>query len=131
MIEVIWKVIGATAWLAGMATWGGLLLLPLGVVAWLMIRRDPKAARWLFLLPLGWIAPLALATGMNIPYPTAPQVDRPVMAAWLSVVLCFLVAPAFAWERKMTSWRVIAWCALNLLCSLSALAVIGLMSFTT
>jgi hypothetical protein len=127
MIEVVWNIISATAWLATIATWSGVLLVPLAMLGWLIVRRDRAVARWLLLLPVAWLFPLGFATWISTPYPTAP----PIIAAWVAVVLCFLIAPVFAWERKVNSWRVIAWCVVNLLCSLSTLPVISFPVFTT
>jgi hypothetical protein len=119
------------AFLVSMATFRGLGLAPLALFAWLVWRRPPKAARWLLLLPLAWIAALLLTGRVSIPYPSADQADLAFGAGYVALVVTGLIAPVAIWQIRGFSIPMAVWLALNLLFCLTTLAVTGLFLFST
>ncbi|MCR5875627.1 hypothetical protein LRS10_16460 [Phenylobacterium sp. J426] len=110
-----------------MATWAGLLLPPMVGVGVLMVVRGRPAARWLLLLPIVWLAPLAAAMGIS----TAEQSAAATGLGYLALAVCGLIAPTFAWHTRTLSALTVSWLGLNVLVTFTALALIGLFPFTT
>jgi hypothetical protein len=119
------------AWLAGLATFRGIGLVPLALFAWLVWRRPPKAARWLLLLPFAWVLALTMISRVRVPYPSADDANLAIGAAYLALVLTGLVAPVEIWRLRAFSIATAGWLALNLLFCLTTLGVTGLMLLTT
>jgi hypothetical protein len=128
---VPWNPVTGTLFLMLVTGWGGLLLLPMLVVGFRIVRKGPPAARWLLIEPVPWIVSLLLMTYVTVPHATAPQLDRAFTAWCVSMAASLAVGPAYAFARGLKSSWVIAWLALNLLVSASVLPVLGLIGFDT
>jgi hypothetical protein len=130
-MEIAGKFLSSLAWMVMMATWGGILLLAMLVVAGLVVWKSPRPARWLLLLPATWLVSLTLAMGISVPYPAAGESTPASVAAFAGLVGCCLIGPTFAWQTRTLSLLTVGWLVLNGLVTLSTLFLIGLIGFTT
>jgi hypothetical protein len=130
-MAALWQAVSGMGFLVLLATWRGLLLIPLVVVGAVIARRGPAPARILLLLPLTWLAALTLLGGVSIPHPSGPAVGHAFAAGWIAILITGLIAPVFARQYSVVSRWTVAWLGLNFVAGVSSLAVIGLITFST
>ena len=88
--------------------------------------------RWLLLLPLLWLGPLALVfTHLSVPYIDAAEGSVGIFAAWSAVLLPIVAACACIASLRPMGCLVMIWLGLNVLAGIGVYALVFLLMFST